>query len=303
MLRMTELAVSRREIRRIQSDLADDIAARERTLADDLPVETPADVPDRIRGLVDSWESGRKSLRTVPVCNVYAAHCGRDVPASVKRSLTGLDATINVLDDIIDTKQLEKETKIALTINAAFSGVLLVENCPADAREAVSELLFDYYTGVFQIPLVERELLERMREASFPAERRDAASSLYAYRARDIDAFARFPAVAMAVDEASEQRLVDDLRAYRCRRLLFKDIADVERDLDDDDRTPVIQLLESCDTTEDVVREIEELYAGFEYSEAGRREYGDVLLELEDAPEDLHEVVSRARAMLPGAAA
>lgn len=299
---MTELAVSRREIRRIQSGLADDIAARERTLAQELPVDAPANVPARLRALVDNWESGRKSLRTVPVCNVYAAHCGREVPASVKRSLTGLDATINVLDDIIDTRELEKETKIALTINAAFSGVMLVENCPADAREDVSELLFDYYTSVFQIPLVERELLERMRSASFPAERRDAASSLYAYRARDIDAFARFPAVVMGVDEQTEQRLVDDLRAYRCRRLLFKDIADVERDLADEDRTPIIQLLESCDTTEEVVGEIEELYADFDYSEAGRQEYCDLLFELENAPEDLHEVVSRARAMLPEAA-
>ncbi|SFR61113.1 hypothetical protein [Halogeometricum limi] len=292
---MTTLAISREEVRSLHADLADDVAGREARLGAELPVDSTADVAARLREVVGKWERGRKSVRTVPACNAYARVCDEPVPESVKRTLTALDATINVLDDIIDTRDLRTQEKIALTVNAAFSGVAMVGSCPPAYRADVEDALLEYYTSVFQIPLVERELFEHMEAADATSQKLAAAEALYAYRSCDIDAFARIPAIVMDVGEETERRMLEDLRAYRCRRLLYKDIGDVERDLVDGDVTPVIHFLGASASTDAVVDSIERLHDRFTYSTVGRRQYGDVLELLEEPPEDLHAAVREAR--------
>ena len=293
---MAPLPVPQSEVRGIYMDLADDVANRERRLGEELPVGRTFDIPARLLDAVDNWETGRKSLRTVPACNVYARHCDDVVPQPVIRTMTGLDAVINMLDDIIDTKGLTTETKVALTLNVAFSTVLMVEGCPPAAKQEVNDNLLEYFTAVFQIPLVERKLFTRMKGATTKEDRLAAAESFYAYRARDIDAFARIPAAVMDVDDEERSQLLSDLRTYRARRLMFKDIHDVERDIADGDTNPLIHLLRTADGTQDVVSDIEDLYARFTYSDAGQRIYGDILQELEDPPANLHSVIRRTRA-------
>ncbi|MFB6127892.1 MAG: hypothetical protein ABEJ79_11445 [Halolamina sp.] len=292
---MSHLPVSRHEVRRVYADLADDVSAREQALADVLPVDAAAGLSDSLWEVVDNWESGRKSLRTVPACNVYACHSEQPLGDGLIRTLTGLDATINLYDDIIDTRELSTRSKVALTVNAALAGVLTTDGCPPAAKPAVTEALFDYFTTVFQIPPVERELLGEMATVDSQRERRAAAERFYAYRSRDIDALARIPAAVLDVDDGAAQRLLEDLRTYRCRRLLFKDIRDVERHLADGDTTPVLHLLQTADQTSDVVEAIEDLYARFTYSTSGQVVYGDVLMQLESPPEDLGNTVRQAR--------
>ncbi|MFB6210137.1 MAG: hypothetical protein ABEI76_01220 [Halobacteriales archaeon] len=275
---MVTLPVPHTEVERIYTDLADEIAVLEERLSDDLPVETTAGLPDHLHDAVNNWEVGRKSLRTVPACNVYARHYNTPVPDAVKRTLTGLDATINVFDDIIDTRNLTTQSKIALTVNAAFSSVLMVESAPPEANAEINEILLDYFTTVFQIPLVEGDLFERMTDATSPEERRAAAEEFY--------------------DPAAEERLLEDLRTYRGRRLLFKDIRDVERDLADGDTTPIIYFLRTCDETEEVVDVVKTLYNRFTYSDAGLLSYGDVLEELEDRPTDLYSAIRQTQQAL-----
>lgn len=292
---MVELPIPRREIRRIYDDLADEVSTREQRIGETLPVDETAHLPTQLRNAAEKWESGRKSLRTVPACNAYARLCDRRVSAEAKRTLTGLDATINVFDDIIDTQTLTTQTKVALTANAAFSAAMMVESRPEGARAEINDVLLDYFAAVFQIPLVERRVLQEMMEAPSPEDQRDAAATFYAYRSRDIDAFAQIPAALMDVDTETEHRVREDLRSYRARRLLFKDISDVERDLTDGDTTPLIHFLRTCETTEGVVTAIEDLYGRFSYSDMGRASYGDLLKELEAPPEDLYSVIREKR--------
>jgi hypothetical protein len=201
--------------------------------------------------------------------------------------LTGLDATVNTLDDAIDTKELSVETRISLTVNAAFSAVLMIENCPRGSRTEIRDVLTEYFTALFQIPLVERQLFQSMQDATTKRERQTAAQHIYAYCARDIDAFARLSAVVHEISSETEQQILQDLRTYRARRLLFKDIRDVERDLVDEDMTPIIQFIRHHDSVAPVEEAIEKLYGSFSYTDSGEAYYGDVLRELEDAPDNL----------------
>jgi len=283
------------EIGQIYVDLAEDISAREERLREELPIETTAEIHTHLRSVVDDWETGRKSLRTVPVCAVYAHELDRPLGESLKHLLTGLDASVNVLDDIIDTQDLSPQVRIGLTVNAAFSAVLLAEHCPPDERNEIRERLRDYFTALFQIPLVEQRLFATMAAAEDGNRRHQAAKQIYAYRSRDIDAFTNIAAVVTDLNGETEQRLRHDLRTYRARRLLFKDIRDVERDLRDDDMTPVVHLLQHHDTIEDVLDAVTDLYRRFSYSEEGNERYGEILGELETAPDDLHSVLSEAK--------
>lgn len=294
---MSSLSIPRHEIRRIYVELADDVAGRERRLGDELPIDTTADVPGHLREAVRNWKSGRKSLRTVPVCNVYARECLEEVPEDIVGAMVGLDGVINMLDDIIDTRNLPTEEKVGLTLNVAFSIALLVEGTPPEARDEVTDILLEYLTAVFQIPLVERRLFDRLSAAETASERQAAAEAVYAYRSRDIDAFARLPASVMDVSEETATRLVSDLRTYRARRLLFKDIRDVERDLADGDSTPIIHLLRTCEEGAGVVAAVEDLHERFQYSTAGASTYGDVLEELEEPPSDLGAAIEHTREM------
>jgi hypothetical protein len=291
---MVGLSVEGDEIRRLYRDLIDDVDIRETHLQDTLPVETTAELPAHLRSTVTDWESSRKSLRTLPVANVYTQELGRPVEDAVLRTLTGLDASVNVLDDVIDSQSLTTETRIRLTVNAAFSSVLIAEHLPADHQQDAGDLLRDYFTALFQIPLVERRLFDRMERVDSDAARTAAAVDIYSYRARDIDAFARLPALDSGIDETIERRLVQDLRTYRARRLLFKDIHDVPRDLADEDMTPIIHLLRDHRSIDDAVDVVERINADFEYTEEGAQQYGSLLDELEETPSDIRQLLQEA---------
>ena len=131
--------------------------------------------------------------------------------------------------------------------------MLLAEHSPPDARDKIRDRLRDCVTALFQIPLVEQRLFALMADAADEHQRHKAATQIYVYRSRDIDAFADITALVTELTAESTQRLRHDLRTYRARRLLFKDIRDVERDLRDDDMTPVIHLLKYHDATENVL--------------------------------------------------
>lgn len=282
------------EIGQLYADLAEDVLTREQGLREDLPIESTAEVHTHLRELVKDWKSGRKSVRTLPVCEVYTRELGKPLEESLKELLTGLDASINVLDDIIDTQELTPEARIGLTVNAAFSAVLLAENCPSGVRDKVGNQLRDYFTALFQIPLVEQRLFASMENVETEDQRRQAAEQTYAYRSRDIDAFADIAAVVTDLDSETKPRVRHDLRTYRARRLLFKDIHDVERDLRDDDMTPVIQLLRHHETTDEIIAAVMDLYRRFSYSKAGNERYGNRLNELEGKPDDLDSLLSDA---------
>ncbi|WP_436907471.1 hypothetical protein [Halosimplex marinum] len=294
-------SINSEEIGQIYADLAKDVSVREERLREELPIETTAEIHTHLHSTVDDWETGRKSLRTAPVCTAYAHELDRPIEESLKKLLAGLDANVNVLDDVIDTRDLSPQLRIGLTVNAAFSAVLLAEHCPSDARDEIRDLLRDYFTALFQIPLVEQRLFASMAAATDEAQRHEAATQIYAYRSRDIDAFTDIAAVVTELNTETKQRLRRDLRTYRARRLLFKDIRDVERDLRDDDTTPVIHLLQHHDTTELVFDAVTDLYHRFSYSEAGSEQYGQILRELETAPDDLHSLLGEAKDHLDAA--
>jgi len=143
-----------------------------------------------------------------------------------------------------------------------------------------------YLTDLFQIPIVEQNAVETIQTATDHEKAVNAAHRCYAYRARDIDAFARIPAHIYNPDEPTTEQLISDLHTYRARQLLFKDIRDVERGLHDDP-TPVIAFMEQAPDAPTVRDTVEDLYRSFNYSDASAGVYQQQLAGQEHRPTDL----------------
>lgn len=86
-------------------------------------------------------------------------------------------------------------------------------------------------TEMVQIPLIEHQLLIEGHGTTDITGRVQIARQLYAARGRDISTFARILVHIYGVDTPVGGRLGAYLEAFRARQLLFKDLADIERDL------------------------------------------------------------------------
>ncbi|WP_408957381.1 hypothetical protein [Natrinema sp. 74] len=289
----TELPIEPGTVRERYRDFAAEIERRETSLQSDVPIEEPYGVSEPLYRLSERWDQSEKSLRTTSVLNVY--HHSSD-PADLQALepvLLGLDATINVLDDIIDTRQLEPDEKLDLTITTAFSNAYALGNIPPRHLSDVLQRYYEYLVKLFQIPRVEERLLEQFTHAETRRERLKTAEEIYAYRSMDMTIFAQIPAQILDLEAENADRLISDLKSYRARRLLFKDLADTKRDLRDHDETPVLALLQNSADPHRIREFLLELVGSFPYSATGRDHYADSLRTLERRPADLTATIER----------
>ena len=256
----------------IYGELVKDVERREKDLQEnDQAIDDVTGVSRLLKRPPETWENDQKSLRTAPSVFVYE-EAGHQVDESTRELLTGLDASINVLDDIIDSKDLGKRERVELTANAAFSGMMSFSNTPDEYRDEVQDMVTQYLTELFQIPMIEEEEIGNIRQAEDVNDAIEPSRESYSYRARDIDAFARIPS--LFNDKEYPNSLTQDLRSFRARELIIKDIHDVARDLNDNDITPVIELMNKAESKQEAYDAVESLIDSFDYTAQGREEYG-----------------------------
>lgn len=261
-------------------DIQMQIRGREKELEKRLNIDTVG-IDDSLNELEERWRSGRKSLRSFPTIKLLEYH--GDTDEDLEEILTSFDAIINCLDDIIDTENLSKENKIVYTSNIAFSTSRIADFNLQD--EETHDYLIDYWTDIFQIPSVEEKLNNEIRESETRSEMIEAGIESYSYRAKDIDIFSDI-GYNLTNLNTTKNVLDEDLRTYRARELLRKDIKDIERDRQDDDLTPVIEILENAEDSEYLLKEI---YDSFEYEEDVHREI------LESSQPELEEVIEGSK--------
>jgi len=267
------------------------VRRRESDLPAALPLQNPYPVHKPMQQLAERWRTGEKSLWTLPVVNVYHRVLEETVPDAILRGLVGLDATISTLDDIIDTPHLSTAEKVDLCIIAAFANAYAFGQLPAEHQDDIVDTYLDYLTMLFQIPRVEHRLLKQFRAADTKTERKTVGHDFYRYRGKAITVFAELPALLLDLSEDVTRQVVSDLEQLRARQLIFKDLTDMERDVQDHDPTPILILLQHHDTPAQIAAFIRGLADQFTYSAAGKKQYRDVLHMLEHRPEDLRQVI------------
>lgn len=277
------------DITQIYASLVSDVESRENDLADDIPIDSPQGIDRFLSTVEDSWVNGSRTLRSLPTLNVYGRYLKSPISDGVKKILVGLDAEVNAIDDLIDTRSLRREQKICFTTITAFSNIFIMEGLPNERTDEIINIKYDYFTELAQIPLIEQQLLARLRNADSREEQLSAIEEVYAYRARDIKAFAKIPARVQELDGETTSTFVSDLQTYRAHYLLYEDVRHIKRDLREGHESPVLCLLDLYDDPEQIISIMGEIYDSFEYNE--RSEYTDLLVELERRPDDLTKAI------------
>lgn len=191
---------------------------------------------------VNDWENSRKASRTTSTIFFLQKKIGRKIEdKELIRTLTSLDAQVNALDDLID-KNLGKEEKVKIAAQVAYAGIFTWSSVSVERKNLIQEILINYFDHLFQIPKIEEKKLAEMRKANKEDDLIQAAADSYRLRAEDITAFAKISASFLEIDENS---LLDEIKNFRAREMISIDIQDIERDLEENDPTPVIFLLQN----------------------------------------------------------
>lgn len=82
--------------------------------------------------------------------------------------------------------------------------------------------------------------------------------------------------------------------------MLFEDFRHIHRDLTEGHYNPAIVLINAVDDPVEATATVEDVHAGFEYSETARDRYADTLRDLEQRPDDLERLVRVTQRVLAG---
>lgn len=271
-------------------ELVHDVRPREADVAVDLPPGIEVDpLHESLQFPIRLWERGQKSSRTVPALVAYADYEDNDEMDAVRRTLVGLDVLVSMLDEFIDVTRPSETVRAALATNVAFSSLYAFTSIPADEREAVAEELTRYLVEASRIPAVERQVQRQLRATESLEEAVELIAFAYEFRARDVSAFARIPALVFDVTEPERDRIARDLRTYRAHDILFDDVTDVDEDRANGLGSPVTWLLQQYDDPNAVAALLEDVYSRFEYSGA---DYADRLSRMEGRPNDFRQTLA-----------
>lgn len=293
-----DLAITPEDIRYLIKTLAGDLQKRESEIDGTLPIDSPMPVYSSVAAAAEELGSDERTLRSVPALNAFIREIDEPLPDGLVRVLAGLDAEVHALDDIIDTRKPSQREKMVYATNVVFSKLFMLEHLPTQHHGALVELKYQYLTELAQTPAVERQMLEQMARAKTRQQRLDAATTSYEYDARVITAFAEIPALVCGLGENETRRLVSDVRSCHARQLIFEELRQVRRDLEQGDRNPVLHILRESSDSAAVAEFVRDLTDQFQYSTEGRATYGDVLGSLERQPADLEAAATEAMAEL-----
>ncbi len=202
--------------------------------------------------LVRYWQMGRKVLRTRIAQEMIPGY-----PASVLNLSLMLDATINVLDDLLDELLTKEEKGIYILEMARILAIYNQLDIPAPLRERIAA----YFNKCICIVLPEIVYKERLKATRDFDRRLVYAEQCYDSKSLDMDIFVELPLLEMFGPDVPIQGVVSLARVHRAVSLLHKDLADLEHDRTNHTETPLVILAEEGE--EQLRRYLQELLARY----------------------------------------
>lgn len=276
------------EIEKIIQEYAEKIGKREEYLEG--KVKEILGLEEILKRPIEDLKSGRKSSRVIPALVAFERYSG-EIPESLKRTLIGFDIYIDALDDVVDTKNTDKLKRVEQTARMSHSLPLIIGGLGNLNLNKVNDGLAQYLTNLFQIPGVEKDSIEKIKKSNSHEEKIKHSKYCYDFRSKVMDGFGIIPATYFELNPKETNNILNDLRTYRARHLLFKDIEDAERDIEDEDTKPILEITKEDPNPE---KTIEKLYNSFGYSPQSEETYKKDLIKLEGKPKNLDEEIEKA---------
>ena len=171
--------------------------------------------------LIEKWKSGKKSLRTFTVVKAFPKEYVKST-----RLMLLIDATINILDDLIDENLEEKEKKFYIV---ELLKVLSEHQIMASNTEERKQLS-TYLIKCIAIALLENLYYNLIKDMDIYDDILSNSNIIYDTRSLDMDIFIQIPLLGKEGVSIEDIMIVG--RAYRALELLKKDMLDYEHDVE-----------------------------------------------------------------------
>jgi hypothetical protein len=166
--------------------------------------------------LTAKWRSGRKVVRTV-----FALKTLPNYPDAYLKTSLFIDATVNILDDILDELMEKEERALNIIELIKVLTLLFAEDLP----QRIMTSLSSYFSKILCIASSEMHYGERIKSSSDPDEILHNSIMCYNYRVLDIDIFFEIPMIVLY--GRADPDLLTMARIFRAVNLIVKDYHDI----------------------------------------------------------------------------
>lgn len=195
--------------------------------------ETVAEVLNKANEkILSKWDSGEKYVRTLFVKMAFPSY-----PKELLKISICIDATINILDDLLDEK-LDSNVKalyiVELIRNLATHNA---QNLKIEMREKISE----YFNKIILIAIAEDIYRNLVKQQTDITKIKEYAIQIYDCRSLDMDIYVELPLLKIRKKNKDEDlyKVIKIARIFRALNLIKKDLKDIRHDLEQDNETIV----------------------------------------------------------------
>lgn len=182
--------------------------------------------------ITKKWLAGKKYLRTK-----YARDAILEYPKDVLKLSLILDATINLMDDLLD-ETLSREER-AFYLVELLRVLALRDNYPIE--DEVKTRISNYFNKIIFVAISEQIFLEKMKDKE-GEDFYKVAYDYFAGRSLDMDLFLEIPLHELKYKKNEIDEIVRVGRIFRTINLMKKDLIDLEHDIEFDIPTPIVML-------------------------------------------------------------
>ncbi|MEM3399704.1 MAG: hypothetical protein QXP42_02640 [Candidatus Micrarchaeia archaeon] len=174
------------------------------------------------KNIANKWRNERKYIRTKFVVDALPNY-----PQEILALSVSIDATVNILDDILDETLSKEEKGLYLVELIRAISLHNLRNTPARIRKAI----FNYFNKILIVAMSEMYFLGCLSKQENENDLINSACRYYHGRSLDIDIFAELPLLHTRMAKKDQQAVLNAARAFRIMNLVKKDLKDFERDV------------------------------------------------------------------------
>lgn len=205
-------------------------------IMDTIPIEQFSSILNKTsQNLIDKWNMGRKSLRTEIAFKIIPNY-----PTTVLKTSLTIDATINLLDDILDELMEKEERGLYIIELIRVLSIFNQQNISTEVQNKVSE----YFNKILCIAIPEIIFKEKIKKAKDFNQRLHNSIQCYDCKSMDMDIFIELPLIEIFGNVKDIDNVVALGRVHRAVCLVKKDLKDLKHDIKQNTETPIVVLSE-----------------------------------------------------------
>ncbi len=209
-------------------------------------LNAPDNIKNALKNNVKKWETGKKIARSaymIPICRKL---CQKQ-QSCAESVLVCLDAVVNSLDDTMDVARPTKAEKWEREVTKTISMLIIFRELGTmdkSIQKAVTDKALQFIISLSQIPWVEKDFAEKILKSNSDEDEIKNSILCVKERSRDIDLFLDIALMVSGVSGKEADTIRKAVKNYRTLEIFWKDLADIDLDIENNSKTQTVILFE-----------------------------------------------------------